>query len=90
MIPDSEILQSYKGLFQHNDHLSRYRDIHNKDKIDALAQGCSKSSALAMELLQYCTESSKYLWKNLIFVMGNPILVRQDVSFEMAVALFFI
>ena len=30
------------------------------NKIDGLVQDCSNSSALAMELLQFCTKPSKY------------------------------
>ena len=33
-----------------------------KEYIDGLAQSCSKSSALAMELLHSCTKPSVYEW----------------------------
>ena len=44
-------------------HSIRYKPIltyHQCDYIDGLAQDCSNSSALAMELLQSCTKSSTW------------------------------
>ena len=45
------------------------------EQIDDLAQDCSNSSALAMELLQSCAKPSKYLTGGMTYLL--EVLVRK-------------
>ena len=61
-----------------------YRGCNTEDKIHGLVQDCSNSSALAMELLQSCTEPSRWSWNCLILIMGIKILIQEHVYIEKA------
>ena len=58
----------YKGSQYEN------KSSHYKYNTDGLVQDCSNSSALAMELLQSCTEPSIRYDDCLVFIMVIPIL----------------
>ena len=49
---------------------------------DGLVQNCSNSSALAMELLQFCTEPSTYNIKSMCDIRNNVNLLSTKTSVE--------
>ena len=51
---------------QRNCSLGSHGNEKCDNKIDGLVQDCSYSSALAVELLQFCTKPSKYILLNVI------------------------
>ena len=57
-------------------HLFSHQCV-NKHDVDSLVQGCSNSSALAMELLQSCTKPSMW-WVTLVVFLKSKTLSPND------------
>ena len=56
----------------------QYRDPHDKDKTEGLAQERRNSIANALELRLSCTKSSKWSQDRFLFIMQIPIPGNTD------------